>query len=89
MKKRTCLKCGWVAFSITRKKAIAEVLRFNKYFDSLSRAEQKSFYGGKSTSIKDYEKCWCGNPHTHFREYKEGDCPPGATLSPVIHEKTG
>ena len=84
MSERTCLKCGWVAFGVTRLHAEAEVRRFNLYFDTLSQAVKDSF-GGKPSSVGLYERCLrCGGPHTNFRDAKPGDAPDGVTMSPII-----
>lgn len=35
-----------------------------------------------------YEHCHrCGGSYKNFREYKEGDCPDGVTMSPIIKEE--
>lgn len=82
---RTCKKCGWVAFGVTRDFAEKEVARFNTYFDTLTREEQLGYYAGKGSSIAIYEKCLsCGGSYTNFRDSVPGDCPIGCTLSPII-----
>lgn len=82
----TCNTCGWVHFGVTRKYAEDEVERFNKYFDGLPKETQEQLYGGKKSSIAQYEKCnLCGNNWKNFRLAKEGDCPPGCTIGPIIH----
>lgn len=87
-KNRTCLKCGWVAFGITRERAKNEVESFNKYFDTLTEKEREDFYGGRRSLIRSYERCFlCGGPHTNFRDSKEGDCPNGVTLQPIVVEE--
>lgn len=83
---RTCLKCGTVYFGVTREFAKDEVERFNAYFATLAKKEQDDYYGGKGSSIKTYENCYCGSSHTNFRDFKPGDCPDGVTMSPIIVE---
>ena len=84
---RTCNKCGWVHFAVSREFAENEVKRFNDYFNTLTEDKQQKYYGGKSSSIKHYEHCsLCGNPYTNFRESEEDDCPIGVTLGPIIKE---
>lgn len=83
----TCLKCGWVYFEVTRAYAEDEVKRFNEYFDSLPKEQQDEFYGGNKSSVKNYERCWCGNDYKNFRLSKEGDCPTGCTQSPMIRKE--
>jgi len=51
------------------------------------KKDQKEFYGGHGASIKFYESCWCGNPHTNFRLSKPEDCPTGCTINPIIFEE--
>lgn len=83
---RTCNKCGWVHFSVTRHYAETEVQQFNEYFAGLSKEEQDDFYGGTKSSIVSYERCFfCGNVYTDFRKSKEDDCPVGCTLGPIIY----
>lgn len=81
----TCLQCGWVHFAVTREHAIQEVIKFNKYYDTLAPEQQQDYYGGKGSSIASYEGCFlCGVKTPGFRPYKEGDCPNGVTMQPVI-----
>lgn len=84
---RTCNKCGWVHFGVTREFAENEVKRFNDYFNTLTEDKQQKHYGGKCSSIAQYDRCFfCGNSYTNFRDFKEGDCPDGVTLGPIIKE---
>jgi hypothetical protein len=81
----TCLKCGWVAFEVSRTFAEAEVASFNEYFSALSADVREGMYGGKPATLALYEKCFfCGGSYQHFRDAQEGDCPRGCTLSPII-----
>lgn len=85
---RTCNKCGWVHFAVTRKQAEKELAVFLEYFNGLSKETQESLYGGKPAVIRQYERCAvCGGPHTNFREYKPCDCPDGCTIGPIIYEE--
>jgi hypothetical protein len=87
MNTRTCLKCGTVAFGVSRSFAEQEVERFNEYFATLSQEKQHDFYGGNGATIGQYERCvFCSSPHTNFRESRHGDCPDGCTLHPIIYE---
>lgn len=84
---RTCNKCGWVHFAVTRGAAEAEVELFNSYYATLTPEKQQDYYGGKTSSIKNYEHCFfCSNIFTNFRVFKPGDCPDGCTISPIIEE---
>lgn len=84
---RTCNKCGWVHFAVSRKHAEDEVATFKVYFDGLSKEIQDSFYGGQPSKIRDYEHCMvCDTPYTDFRDSKHGDVPDGCTMSPIIDE---
>jgi len=85
-KNRTCLKCGWVYFGVSREYAENEVKKFNEFFETLSKKDQKDLYGGHGSSIASYESCWCGNKYDNFRDSKPGDCPRGCTISPIIVE---
>ena len=84
MKPITCLRCGWVNAAVSRGYAEASVKRFNDYYDSISDEEQKSF--GSRATVEGYEGCFaCGGKD--FRAFREGDCPDGVTINPVICEE--
>lgn len=81
----TCTNCGWVHMAYTREDAEQSVLVFNRYYDTLTPALQQDYYGGKASSVEDYEGCgFCGG--YEFRHYEDGDCPEGVTIGPVIWE---
>lgn len=80
----TCKKCGWVHFAVSRQCAEQQVAEFNAYFDTLPPEKQQSCYGGKKSSVKRYESCWCGSKE--FRPSEESDCPVGVTIGPIIWE---
>jgi hypothetical protein len=69
---------------MTRQEAQESVDRFNAYYETLTEEKKQDYYGGKSSTIANYEWCWCGNKE--FRPFKEGDCPEGVTIGPVIYE---
>jgi len=84
---RTCLHCRWVHFGVTRRHAENEVKRFNKYFETLSKEKQDEYYGGKGSSIEQYEYCdRCGAFYTQFRESEPNDMPNGSTIGPIIYD---
>lgn len=84
----TCSKCGWVHFAVSLKEAQHSVASFNTYFASLTLKQQKEYYGGKGASMATYLSCFlCGNKYTGFRKYKEGDCPDGCTIQPILNKK--
>lgn len=83
---RTCLKCGRVAFGVSRECAETLVSDFNDFFDSADAVTRES-YGNRRSTIVSYERCTqCGNWCTNFRDAVDGDCPDGCTLSPIIVE---
>jgi len=83
---RTCLKCGTVAFGVSRAFAEDGVVRFNAYFDTLP-PEGKDMFGNRHSSITQYEHCIrCDNSFANFRDALPGDCPDGCTLNPIIVE---
>jgi len=83
---RTCLRCGWVHFGISRVKAEEEVKRFNDYFDA-ANAETRLTFGNQRASIERYEECSrCGAPYTRFRDAVAGDAPNGVTIPPIIED---
>jgi hypothetical protein len=70
---------------VTLEHAWAERWKFNEYYKTLSLKEQVNFYGGSPSSITQYLMCHaCGAFCTNMREYQEGDCPDGVTLSPIV-----
>lgn len=87
---RICKECKWVAFAVSRKYAEKEVKQFNKYYDSLTKEQQESYYGSKKSSIRQYERCFfCGGCFHNFRQYsirRDKDIS-GRTLQPIIWEK--
>lgn len=88
MKLVTCKKCGWVHMQVSRIYAEDEVKKFNTYFDSLSKKEQETYYSSKKSSIRIYEVCnLCGTCYHNFRRFKDGDCPTGCTIGPIINKK--
>lgn len=87
MKEVTCNKCGWVHFAVSREFAEKQVEEFNQYFDSLSVGDRNDFYGGKKSTIRSYEHCFfCDNTYKDFRPSKDGDCPLGCTIQPIIQD---
>ena len=83
---RTCGRCGWVHFGMSRKDAEEDVRRFNHFFDS-ETDEVREMYGNKRSEIRNYERCFfCHAPFTCFKPFKEGDCPDGVTMQPIIDE---
>lgn len=84
---KTCNKCGWVHFGVSRWHAENEVSKFNKSFDALTKEHQEEYYGEKNSSIRQYEHCVaCDESYTNFRDSKYGDCPDGCTINPIISE---
>ena len=81
----TCNKCGWVHFPVTRAHAIAEVIKFNQWFDKQDQ-ETKDSFGGKGSSVEKYDRCFFCGPGATFRPFKEGDCPDGCTIQGAIYE---
>jgi hypothetical protein len=76
----TCLRCGWVSFAVTKAEAEREIAEFNAYFASLPE-EQKARYTGPS-SLDQYRCIGCEG--SEFRQARDGDCPDGVTLNPVV-----
>lgn len=84
----TCNRCNKVAFEVPRKGAESEVAAFNKYFNGLSKGQQREYYGGTGSNIEFYEGChYCGNNYKDFRDAVDGDCPDGCTINPVISRR--
>lgn len=79
-----CNQCNWCYFEVTRKYAKDSITAFNKYFNSLTKKQQKDYYKGEKSSIKDYERCHCGNKYKNFRDAKPDEYSIGSTLNPII-----
>lgn len=86
-KESICCLCGWVYFSVSRNYAKEEVDRFNKYYYSLSQKEQNEYYGGRPSSISNYENCYrCRNSYKNFRDLEPDErLPIGITMNPIIN----
>ena len=83
---RTCNNCGWVHFGVSREAAMKEVKEFNEFFDKATLEVQKAY--GKKSSMADYVHCnKCGGSCENFSPFKEGDCPDGCTLGPIVVEQ--
>lgn len=83
---RTCNRCGWVSYGVTRKDAERSVAEFNKFYEAAPAATRESF-GGPST-ILHYEVCiGCGGSYKNTRDSSPDDCPVGCTLNPIIVEE--
>lgn len=79
----TCGKCGWVSIGVPLQYARDAVDEFNEYYDLQSRDTQELF--GRRASLSTYLGCWCGSSYRDGRDYKQGDCPDGVTIGPILH----
>ena len=80
-----CPKDGWVHFAVTRKFAEQAVKEFNEYFKTLSKKDQKLYYGGKGADISSYDRCdLCGTSYENFVPATK--VPFGSTIGPIIKE---
>ena len=78
-----CTKCYWTHFAVTRAYAENQVKEFNEYYNTLSKDQQDSYYGGKASTLGLYERCFCCG----HNEFKPGSTAPvGSTIGPVIYE---
>lgn len=88
MKYLKCTECGWVHFGRTFSEVIEELIRFAKYYYSLTRKDQKEMYGGRCSSITDYMYCHrCDAIFTKMRKAKKSEIPLGSTLQPILIEE--
>ena len=79
-----CGRCGWVHFAMTLAEVEREVQQFNEFYATLGE-EGRASYGNKPSSIARYKKCFlCGASHKLMVPAKEGDCPDGSTIQPVL-----
>ena len=89
----TCTKCGWVSFAVSREYAEKAVKGFIDYYNALSHKDKEFWRGvnadgslrpARMPSVADYVCLHCSG--SSFRPAKDGDCPGGCTLNPVIVE---
>ena len=80
----TCLNCGWVHMAMTREHAEEQIRLFRAHYDKMSYEDQ-GMYGHNPPTLDTYTGCnFCGG--SKFRPFKDGDCPTGCTIGPVIYE---
>jgi hypothetical protein len=80
----TCNRCGRVHFVVTRAYAEEQVKQYNEFLRTLDDEERKH-YPRPPAFVSDYERCdMCGASYLDFRPFREGDCPMGCTLGPII-----
>lgn len=87
----TCNNCGWVHIAVTKKYAKDQTNQFGDWIDS-QNGETRSYYGLKAGDkydrhkhFRDYQHCFrCGGHYKNFRESKDGDCPRGCTIGPIL-----
>lgn len=82
-----CKHCNWQHFGVTREYAEKSVAEFKSYYDTLSREDQVSHYGGEPASMASYEGCdLCGKNDFRLSTDEEIEQIYGSTISPVIFE---
>lgn len=81
----TCNACGRVHMAYTLAQAVAEYTSFNAYYEALTPSQQQDYYGGQKSSLEHYTRCLgCGGSYENFRDAKDGDCPDGCTITPIL-----
>lgn len=78
----TCLRCGWVSYAVTKAHAEAHVERHNA-FRLADPARLKHW--PTPASVEEYRCRGCGQ-WGPYRKARQGDCPTGATINPVVCE---
>ena len=88
---RTCNKCEWIHFGVSRTYALDQVAEFNAYYRKLTKEEQMDFYGGEPSHLAQYERCFlCGNSHRDFHDTTKAEetaLGQGHTIQPIINEE--
>lgn len=79
-------ECGWVSVARTKAQVEDEVARFNEYYYSLPTWQRETYWSAPS-SVDNYRCLSCGG-RGPYRSYREGDCPDGCTINPVLCEST-
>jgi hypothetical protein len=79
-----CPGCGRIHVGISEREALAEVRRFNEYYERLSPSLQQSDYGGRCASIDRYRTCrYCETSSQEFIP-AIGFENSGVTMQPII-----
>lgn len=86
---RTCKKCGWVHFGVSKQYAKDQSRRFVSWHERQPTDVQECY--GKTT-LKDlyitYLTCQlCQNSWRNFRPFEERDCPIGCTFGPIVYKE--
>lgn len=82
-----CNECGWIHFAIPLSEVQRQVKSFNDYYNTLTKKEQKDYYGGTGLTIKSFTNCFrCGNIYTDFKKPTEKDLDAifGSTVQPIL-----
>jgi hypothetical protein len=92
----TCNNCGWVHVGVTAKYVLEQTASFGDYWDAADEHTRSSFWNEevrgpmpdfypRNEHADGYRKCLrCGGIYTNFRDFKEGDCPEGCTIGPIL-----
>ena len=80
-----CCKCDWVHFGLSKSEIETEIETFNIYYKTLTKEKQDSYYGGKESSIEQYQSCFrCGNTYEDFEDASPDKIPEGSTIQPIM-----
>jgi hypothetical protein len=94
----TCNNCGWVHFGVSREYVEKQTQEFGDYWDAADKETKESFWSRavrgpmpdlfpRAEHALGYTKCQrCRGSYTNFRESKEGDCPNGCTIGPILNK---
>lgn len=79
----TCCRCGWVHFAMSLDQVEHDVHRFNTFYDAAPTHVKECYH--QRSSVDNYKHCdGCGGSYKNFREYRNGDCPDGVTIGPIL-----
>lgn len=92
----TCNNCGWVHFPVSKDYVQKQTQEFGDFWDAASKETKANYWNEKyrgpmpdlyprAEHAAGYKKCFkCGESYKNFRESKEGDCPDGCTIGPIL-----
>ena len=86
----TCNKCGWVHFTVSKKYVENWKKTWKKYCKEWPEEKLRSYgiLNRQPPSALPYYRCFlCRNSYKNFRPAKEGDCPDGCTINPILENK--
>ncbi len=82
----TCINCGWVHFKVSTEYIASWKKEWEDLWSTMSQDDKESFGVTKAPpSDSSYYRCdFCNGSYRNFRDFKDGDCPTGCTVGPIL-----